>query len=130
MSVLSRIEILPLAVEKSDTKLNQNHDNPFELASQDEIVTGIRAVSGGYNGLDKARRYIRNLRWDCVFHAIRPRVPRTSGQTFHEHPATRSMSIRPPGKPACGARFHRLSPAIRSRTFRGERLVHGRDPRA
>jgi hypothetical protein len=44
---------------------------------------------------------------ECVFHAIRPRVPRTSGQSFHQHPATRSMSIRPPGKPACGASCHR-----------------------
>lgn len=43
----------------------------------------------------------------CVFHAIRPRVPPTSGQSFHQHPATRSMSIRPPEKPACGASFHR-----------------------
>jgi len=31
----------------------------------------------------------------CVFHAIRPPNPRSSGQLFHDHPATGSRDIRP-----------------------------------
>ena len=32
---------------------------------------------------------------NCVFHAIRPPVPRASGHWFHDDPATLSTAIRP-----------------------------------
>ena len=31
---------------------------------------------------------VKNYSAGCVFHAIRPPKPRSSGQWFHDHPAT------------------------------------------
>jgi len=58
-----------------------------KISGKSTLAAAIRYALGR---MPKARAYLEDghLELDCAFHGIRPSVPRASGRSFHDYPAT------------------------------------------
>jgi hypothetical protein len=67
------------------------------------IATSATIAGSGDDAKNTLREFLANIAGVgvervCVFHAIRPPVPRASGHPFHADSATQSTAIRPGGQ--------------------------------
>ena len=76
----------------------ENFRKEFFRASLDEVEAAVKrlAPAAGFFRDREAQEYQETLsrRKDCAFHGIRPAIPRASGRSFHEHPATSGVGLR------------------------------------